>query len=132
MWRSWTLLKQLVVGVSLMVMLAVATIGAMSVLTLRSSVVGIIGTPLAGALQGCVTSVVKYRATPGADGQLPGPGEMKPLVNLIGQAQGNVVALIQGGEVVDSAHFLPDDAVPAPPEAVSAIAPVNFLSLKMP
>ena len=126
MWRSWTLLKQLVVGLSLMVMLAVATIGAMSVLTLRSSVLGIIDTQLAGALQGCVTSVVKYRATPGADGQLPGPGEMKPLVNLIGQAQGNVVALIQGGEVVDSAHFLPDDAVPAPPEAVSAIARIPW------
>ena len=121
-WRSWTLLRQLVVGLSLMVMLAVATIGAMSVVTLRSSVLGIIDTQLAGALQGCVSSVVKYRSTPGPDGELPGPGEMKPLVNLIGQAQGNVVALIQGGQVVDSAHFLPDDAVPAPPQALATIA----------
>ncbi|MCF6388381.1 HAMP domain-containing histidine kinase [Mycobacterium sp. MBM] len=120
-WRSWTLLRQLVVGLSVMVMLAVATIGAMSVVTLRSSVLGIIDTQLDAALQGCVSSVVKYRSTPGPDGQLPGPGEMKPLVNLIGQAQGNVVALIQDGRVVDSAHFLADEAVPAPPEALSTI-----------
>lgn len=125
-WRSWTLLRQLVVGLSLAVMVAVATIGTMSVLTLRSSVLGIIDTQLAGALQGCVSSVVKYRSTPGPDGELPGPGEMKPLVHLIGQAQGNVVALIQDGQVVDSAHFGADDATPAPPQALSTIAQTSW------
>ncbi|MGW0159471.1 sensor histidine kinase [Mycobacterium sp. NPDC003323] len=125
-WRSWTLLRQLVVGLSLMVMLAVATIGAMSVLTLRSSVLGIIDTQLAAALQGYDSSVVKYRSTPGPGGRLPGPGEMKPLVNLIGQAQGNVVALIQDGRVVDSAHFLADAAAPAPAEALATIEQTSW------
>jgi two-component system, OmpR family, sensor histidine kinase TrcS len=121
-WRSWTLLRQLVIGVSVVVMLAMATIGAASVLTLRSSVLGIIDAQLAGAAQGGISSMIKYRNTPGPDGALPEPGAMKPLVNLIGQAPGNVVALIQDGQVVDSAHFGDGDAEQAPSAAVRAIA----------
>jgi len=126
-WRSWTLLKQLVVGVSVVVMLAMATIGAASVVTLRSSVLGIIDAQLAGAAQGCVSSVIKYRSTPGPDGQLPEPGAMKPLINLIGQAPGNVVVLIQGGRAVDSAHFGDGDAEQAPPDAVRTIAEMSWV-----
>jgi two-component system sensor histidine kinase TrcS len=121
-WQSWTLLRQLVVGVSVVVMIAVATIGTMSVLTLRSSVLGILDGQLAGAADGCINSVIKYRSTPGPDGELPAPGAMKPLTNLIGQAPGNVVALIQNGKVVDSAHFLDGEARTAPPAAVRTIA----------
>lgn len=125
-WRGWTLLRQLVVGVSVVVMVAVATIGTMSVLTLRSSVLGIIDTQLAGAADGCIKSVTKYRSTPGPDGELPASGSMKPLTNLIGQAPGNVVALIQNGTVVDSAHFLGGDAQPAPQAAVDVIAGMSW------
>lgn len=121
-WRSWTLLKQLVVGVSVVVMLVVAIIGTMSVLTLRSSVLGIIDAQLAAAAQGYASSMTKYRATPGPDGQLPAPGTMKPLTHLIGQAPGNVVALIQQGQVVDAAHFLDGSAEQAPAGAVARIA----------
>lgn len=125
-WRSWTLLRQLVVGVSVVVMLAMATIGAASVVTLRSSVLGIIDAQLAGAAQGGVSSMIKYRSTPGPDGQLPPPRAMKPLTHLIGQGSGNVVALIQDGQVVDSAHFLGDSAQQAPPEAVAQIAAMSW------
>lgn len=125
-WRSWTLLRQLVVGVSVVVMLAVATIGAASVLTLRSSVLGIIDAQLAGAAQGSVNSMIKFRNSPGPDGQLPEPGAMKPLTHLIGQAPGNVVALIQDGQVVDAAHFLDGSAEQAPPQAVAEIAAMSW------
>ncbi|MGB3481856.1 MAG: HAMP domain-containing sensor histidine kinase [Mycobacterium sp.] len=121
-WASWTLLRQLVVGVSVVVMIAVGTIGVMSVLSLRSSVIGILDSQLTGAADGCTNSVAKYRATPGSDGSLPAPGEMKPLTNLIGQAPGNVVALIQDGKVVDSAYFLDGEARTAPLAAVQEIA----------
>lgn len=121
-WRSWTLLRQLVVGVSVVVMVAVATIGTTSVLTLRSSVLGIIDSQLAGAADGYASSVAKYRATPGVDGALPAPGAMKPLTYLVGQAPGTVVARIQNGQVVDSALFLDGEAQLAPPEAVAKIA----------
>ena len=121
-WRQWSLLRQLVVGVSAVVMAALVTVGTMSVVTLRSSVLGIIDSQLSGAADGFSQSVTKYRTTPLPTGELPPPGKMKSLTQLIGQAEGNVVALIQGGKVVDSAYFVDGEARPAPQTAVDAIA----------
>ncbi|MCV7168532.1 HAMP domain-containing histidine kinase [Mycobacterium manitobense] len=122
-WRSWTLLRQLVVGVSLVVMIAVATIGTMSVLTLRASVLGIIDGQLSGAADNFSNGVTKYRSTPlPTTGELPPPGTTKPLANFVGQAPGNVIALIRGGEVVDSAYFVDGEARPVPTDAVEAVA----------
>jgi two-component system sensor histidine kinase TrcS len=136
-WRSWTLLRQLVVGVSVVVMLALVTVGTMSVVTLRSSVLGILDGQLAGAADGYVKNVAKYRSSPGPDGSLPAPGTMKPLTQLVGQAPDNVVALIRRGEVVDSAFFLDGEARAAPPAAVDAIAELSWTdpqprSIKLP
>ncbi|MBO0678395.1 HAMP domain-containing histidine kinase [Mycolicibacterium sp. S2-37] len=121
-WRSWTLLRQLVVGVSVVVMIAVATIGSMSVLTLRSSVLGIIDGQLVGAADSFDAGVTKYRTTPSPDGTLPPPGALKPLTGFMGQAPGNVIALVRDGEVVDSAFFGEGEARQPPPAAVAAIA----------
>lgn len=121
-WQSWTLLRQLVVGVCAVVMVALVTIGTMTVVTLRSSVLGILDAQLVGAADGAANSVTKYRSTPGPGGALPAPWTMKPLTHLIGQAPGNVVALIQNGKVVDSAQFGDGEAGPASPAAVAEIA----------
>ena len=121
-WQKWSLLRQLVVGVSAVVMVALVTVGALSVVTLRSSVLGIIDTQLSGAADGFSQSVTKYRITPLPSGELPPPGAMKPLTYLIGQAEGNVVALIQDGKVVDSAYFVDGEARPVPEMAIGAIA----------
>ena len=51
-WQKWSLLRQLVVGVSAVVMVALVTVGTLSVVTLRSSVLGIIDTQLSGASDG--------------------------------------------------------------------------------
>ena len=125
-WQSWTLLRQLVVGVSAVVMLALVTVGTMSVLTLRSSVQGILDAQLTGSADGFSHAVTKYRITPNASGDLPPSGAMKPLTQLIGQAPGNVIALIQDGKVVDSAYFVDGEARPAPPAAVSRIAELSW------
>ncbi|WP_137147924.1 cell wall metabolism sensor histidine kinase WalK [Mycolicibacterium sp. CR10] len=125
-WQSWTLLRQLVVGVSAVVMVALVTVGTMSVVTLRASVLGIIDTQLSGTADGGTSSMAKYRSTPGPDGTLPAAGAMKPLTQFIGQAPGNVVALIQNGQVVDSAYFTDGAARPAPPEAVAKIAELSW------
>lgn len=121
-WKSWSLRRQLVVGVSAVVMIALATIGTLSVLTLRSSMVGLIDAQLTGAADGFSKTVTKYRTTPlpGED-EVPPPGSMKPLIHVLGQAEGNLIALIQDGEVVDSAYFVDGDAQPAPPAAVDAL-----------
>jgi two-component system sensor histidine kinase TrcS len=58
----------------------------MSVLTLRSSVRGILDAQLAGSADGFSHAVTKYRITPLPAGTLPPPGTMKPLKYLIGQA----------------------------------------------
>jgi two-component system sensor histidine kinase TrcS len=126
LWRSWTLLRQLVVGVSVVVMIALVTVGTMSVVSLRASVLGIIDNQLAGAADGYSQSAAKYRSSPGPTGELPPPGTMKPLTHLVGQAPGNVVARIQDGRVVDSAYFSDGAAEPAPPSAVSTIAEMSW------
>ncbi|MBU8816482.1 HAMP domain-containing histidine kinase [Mycolicibacterium goodii] len=121
-WKSWSLRRQLVVGVSLVVMVALTTIGALSVLTLRSSMVGLIDSQLAGAADGFSKTVTKYRTTPLPGGnELPAPGTMKPLIHVMGQAQGNVIALIQHGQVADSAFFIDGEAKPAPPATTAAL-----------
>jgi two-component system sensor histidine kinase TrcS len=126
-WRSWTLLRQLVVGVSAVVMIALVTVGTMSVLTLRASVQGILDAQLAGSADGFSHAVTKYRITPLPSGDLPHPGTMKPLMNLIGQAPGNVIALIQDGKVVDSAYFVDGEARPVPAAAVAKIAEMSWI-----
>ncbi|MCT7657437.1 sensor histidine kinase [Mycobacterium deserti] len=125
-WQSWTLLRQLVVGVSAVVMVALVTFGTVSVLSLRSSVLGIIDAQLSGSADGFSQSVTKYRTTPLPTGQLPPPGAMKPLRYLIGQAPDSVIALVQNGKVVDSAHFIGGEARPAPEAAVGAIADMSW------
>ncbi len=121
-WRSWTLLRQLVIGVSAVVMVVLVTVGTTSVLSLRGSVLGIIDAQLSGSADGFSQAVTKYRITPDASGQLPPPGTMKPLTHLIGQAPGNVIALIQDGKVVDTAYFVDGEARPAPAATVAKIA----------
>ncbi|AMO59731.1 sensor protein [Mycolicibacterium phlei] len=125
-WQSWSLRRQLVVGVSTVVAIALVTFGWMSVWSLRSSVLGILDAQLTTSAEGFSQSVTKYRTTPGEDGRLPAPGAMKPLTHLIGQAPDNVIALIQGGRVVDSAHFVDGEAVPAPSAVVDAIAAMSW------
>ncbi|UXA19888.1 HAMP domain-containing sensor histidine kinase [Mycobacterium sp. SMC-4] len=126
-WKNWTLLRQLVVGVSVLVMIALVSVGTTTVMTLRSAVVGIIDSQLSAATDAGVSSVAKYRSTPLPDGRMPAPGSMKPLTALIGQAPGNVVALIQDGRVVDSAYFGDGEAQTAPPAAVEKIAAMSWM-----
>ncbi|ORB27946.1 HAMP domain-containing sensor histidine kinase [Mycolicibacterium parafortuitum] len=125
-WQSWTLRRQLVVGVSAVVGIALITVGTLSVVSLRASVLGMIDAQLAAAADGGITSVAKYRGTPGPGGALPPPGTMKPLTHLIGQAPDNVVVLIRNGEAVDSAVFGDGDAQQAAPDAVAAIAGLDW------
>lgn len=117
----WPLRKQLVVGVSAVVMTVLIAVGTMSVLSLRSSVTGIVDTQLSAAANGFSQSMTKFRTTPLPSGQLPRPGAMKPLTQLIGQAPGNIVVLIRDGEVVDAALFGDGEAGPPPAAALAEL-----------
>ena len=120
-WRTWTLRRQLVVGVSAIVMVVLLTVGVLSVLTLRSSLSGVIDTQLTASADGFSYSVTKFRITTMDDGRKPPPGAMKPLTQVVGQAPGNVIALIQNGKVVDSAHFKDGEAGPASGKVIDEI-----------
>ena len=65
-WRSWTLLRQLVIGVSAVVMVVLVAAGVTSVLSLRGSVLGIIDAQLSGSADGFGQAVTKYRIMPDA------------------------------------------------------------------
>jgi two-component system sensor histidine kinase TrcS len=125
-WRSWTLTRQLVVGMTAVVMIVLLTVGTLSVLTLRASVLGITDAQLSGSADGFSHAVTKYRMAPTPSGDQPPPGAMKPLTHLIGQAPGNVIALIQNGKVVDSAFFVDGEARAAPPATVQRIAELSW------
>ena len=58
-WRSWTLLRQLVIGVSAVVMVVLVAAGVSSVLSLRGSVLGIIDAQLSGSANGFSQAVTK-------------------------------------------------------------------------
>ncbi len=121
-WRTWSLRRQLVLGVSAVVVTVLITVGTMSVLTLRSSVTGIVDTQLTAAADGFSQSVAKYRATPLPDGGgLPPADAVKPLHRVIGQAPGNIIVATRDGRVVDSAMFGDGEATDAPAEAVAEL-----------
>jgi two-component system sensor histidine kinase TrcS len=125
-WQSWTLTRQLVVGMAAVVMVVLLTVGTLTVLTLRASVLGLTDAQLSASADGFSNAVTKYRITPTPSGDQPPPGAMKPLTQLIGQAPGNVLALIQDGKVVDSAFFADGEARAAPPAAVQRIAELSW------
>lgn len=120
-WRTWTLRRQLVVAVTTMVLSVVAVVGVLSTTTLCKTVDGMVDSQLDAAADGFGASVVKFRSNPTPSGSLPAPGTMKPLTQLVGQAPGNIVALIRDGVVVDSALFGDGEAQRAPGSATDVI-----------
>ena len=120
-WRTWTLTRQLVVGVCALVTLVLVTMGVASSITMRHSLTGVIDNQLLASADGFSYSVTKYRISPGPNGEKPPPGAMKPLTQVVGQAPKNVIALIQNGKVVDSAIFHDGTAGPAPEDVVAEI-----------
>jgi two-component system, OmpR family, sensor histidine kinase TrcS len=118
-WRTWTLTRQLVVGVCALVTLVLVAMGVASSMTMRHSLTGVIDNQLLASADGFSNSVTKYRISPDNHGHKPPPGAMKPLTQVIGQAPKNVIALIQNGKVVDSAIFHDGSAGPAPEYVVA-------------
>jgi two-component system sensor histidine kinase TrcS len=118
-WRTWTLTRQLVVGVCALVTLVLVAMGVASSMTMRHSLTGVIDNQLLASADGFSYSVTKYRISPDNHGHKPPPGAMKPLTQVIGQAPKNVIALIQNGKVVDSAIFHDGTAGPAPEDVVA-------------
>ncbi|MCW1957677.1 MAG: HAMP domain-containing histidine kinase [Mycobacterium sp.] len=107
-----TLLRQLVIGVSLVVSTAVMGVGAAAVMSLRNEVVSLSDAQVANSLSAFGYSYAKARR-----------GE---IITFPGQAPGTVIALLGDGAPVLSASFGDGEPAPAPPGALAALGSINW------
>lgn len=112
-WRPRSLRRQLVLGVSAVVTVVMLAVGTVSVMTLRSSVTAISDTELSRSLTAFQQSFDEYGDADAAAAH--------PMTEFMGQAHGNLIAVLRDGAVVNSAVFSDDEARAAPDDVVAAI-----------
>ncbi|MFB2596386.1 sensor histidine kinase [Herbiconiux sp. P17] len=122
--RPWTLRSRLVVGVTGIVAGVLIAIGIASILVLNSTVTRVVDTQLTGSMASFGFSVEKYRygnfQSPDGFRQIDAHPE-KPFIEYTGNGPGSVIALIDGGRVVDSARFTDGDATALPPAVLAQL-----------
>jgi len=116
-WRRRTLRRQLVVGVSTIVTIVVLTVGIVSIMSLRTYFNVMNDAEVDESLDSLVHSYARYR-----HGETGHPGGVDhALLGFTGQNAGNIIAVVDRGEVVGTAVFFEDDPRPASPDVVAAI-----------
>jgi two-component system, OmpR family, sensor histidine kinase TrcS len=119
--RPFPLRRRLVLGQMVVVMMILVGIGVLTVLSLRASMLSMVDTQVAGSLNAFEHSVAKFRDGRDLYGNAHPPGPLKPLTEFSGQAPDNLIALLRGGSVVDSAMFSDGEPRRAPADAVHGI-----------
>jgi two-component system sensor histidine kinase TrcS len=122
--RPWTLRSRLVVGVTAVVAGVLVAIVVASILAVNATVTRVVDTQLTGSMASFGFSVEKYRY-----GNFQSPDGLrhidahpeKPFTEYTGSGPGSVIALIEGGTVVDSARFTDGDATALPPAVVEQL-----------
>jgi two-component system sensor histidine kinase TrcS len=116
-WRRRTLRRQLVVGVSTIVTIVVLTVGIVSILSLRTYFNVMNDAEVDESLDSLVHSYARYR-----HGEIGRQGDVDhALLGFTGQNAGNIIAVVDRGEVVGTAVFFEDDPRPASSDVVAAI-----------
>src|SRR5271170_405821 len=116
-WRPRTLRRQLVLGVSAVVMVVVLVVGVVSVLSLRTYVTTMNDAEVAESLDALDHSFTRHRL--GESGHRGDIGQA--MLGFTGQNAGNVIAVVHDGDVIGSAVFFEDDPRPAQPDVIAAI-----------
>ncbi|ART70646.1 two-component sensor histidine kinase [Mycobacterium dioxanotrophicus] len=111
-WPPRSLLSRLAVGVCAVVTVVLLAVGTVSILTLRSYV-----TNVSDAQVGRALTAFEYALQDHADGPLLA----EELTHFTGQGVDNVIAVLHGNEMVESAVFYERDSRPAPADVVSVI-----------
>jgi two-component system sensor histidine kinase TrcS len=117
-WRPRSLRRQLVLGVSAVVCLALVAVGVVSVLSLRAYVTTTNDAEVVESLDALTYSYTRYRSGEGTHAQSP---LGQAMLEFTGQNAGNVIAVLHDGDVIGSAVIYQDDPRPAPPDVVGAI-----------
>ena len=109
--------RQLVVGVSTIVTVVVLAVGIVSIMSLRTYFNVMNDAEVDESLDSLVHSYARYR-----HGESGHPGGVDhALLGFTGQNAGNIIAVVDHGEVIGTAVFFEDDPRPASPDVVAAI-----------
>ncbi|MEJ3653433.1 HAMP domain-containing sensor histidine kinase [Actinomycetes bacterium KLBMP 9759] len=125
---GWPLRRRLVVSIATVVGIVLAAVGAIGVATVNDSVTQVVDGQLTGSMDGLCNSVEKFRHSAAEDGTADraGPkGFKKPLVAFVGHGPGTVIAVVQNGQVIDSALFTDLDAQPLPAETAAPLGAIG-------
>lgn len=115
--HPWSLQRRLVTGIAAVIAAVLAVSGILTVVTVSASVTTVVDTQLTGSMEAFEHSVVKFydqqaaaAGTVNPDATRGEAGYVKPFVDYVGHGPGTLIALVSGGEVVDSARFTKSDA----------------------
>ncbi|QRY53716.1 sensor histidine kinase [Mycolicibacterium septicum] len=117
-WWPRSLRRQLVLGVSAIVTVALAAVGALSVYSLHTYVSTMSDAEVTRSLAAFSHSYEKWRE--GQAGHVL-TADAEALTAFVGQAPGNLIAVLHDGEVIQSAVFSDGEPHPAPVSVTRAL-----------
>ncbi|MDV3125431.1 HAMP domain-containing histidine kinase [Mycobacterium sp. 21AC1] len=120
-WRPRSLRRQLVLGVTAIVTVVLLAVGAVSVYSLHTYVSSMESLEVSRSLAAFSHSFEKLRDNRDGPGVDDLSNDAKALTAFVGQAPGNLIAVLHDGEVVQSAVFSDGEPRPAPPAVVRAL-----------
>ncbi|WKG04567.1 ATP-binding protein [Mycolicibacterium sp. HK-90] len=116
-WWPRSLRRQLVLGVTALVTVVLVAVGGVSVYSLHTYVSTMEELELSRSMAAFSHSFEKLQHDPRHDLS----GDTEALTAFVGQAPGNLIAVLHDGEVVQSAVFSDGEPHPAPAEVVRAL-----------
>ncbi|CDO09608.1 sensor histidine kinase [Mycolicibacterium cosmeticum] len=122
-WWPRSLRRQLVLGVTAIVTVVLLAVGVLSVYSLRTYVGTMGDTELSRSLAAFSHSFHKFQLKQDDDGHVI---DGDALSAFVGQAPGNLIAVVHDGEVVQSAVFSDGEPRPAPRAVVAALDDVDW------
>ncbi|MGV0780539.1 sensor histidine kinase [Mycolicibacterium peregrinum] len=117
-WGPRSLRRQLVLGVSALVTVVLFAVGALSVYSLHTYVTTMSDTEVSRSLAAFSHSLEKWRESR-TDHELA--SDTEALTAFVGQAPGNLIAVLHDGEVIQSAVFSDGEPHPAPAAVTAAL-----------
>jgi two-component system sensor histidine kinase TrcS len=108
----------LVLGVSAVVCVVLATVGVVSVVSLREYVTTMNDAEVAESLDALIHSYTRHR---NHEGLHAGSPIEQAMLGFTGQTPGNLIAVLHDGAVIGSAVFSEDETRPAPADVVHAM-----------
>jgi signal transduction histidine kinase len=120
-WLPHSLRRQLLLGVLAVVSVVLATVGIVSVLSLRGYVTAMSDADVAQSLDALTNSYTRYRNSEHTSAQRGTRPIAQAMLEFTDQTPGNVIAVLHDGVVTGSAVFSEAEARPAPADVVRAL-----------